>query len=526
MSKRKKFRLVSFTVYILLCAGIFWQCLGLIEYIHPVGLFPKARPIKVTVEGNVRKPGLYVVPEGTTNFEILKVAGIRSTSDLSAINLTSQIDPNGPMQVGTLDNPVKIEDTLLSRLEFYYGEVNVISSDGQTVPETKGLTLNPGDRVQTQASSQAEISLGSFSHVDIDNFSQLTFNKFGAIESDRNVTEVFQKYGACWYKIAYGKKSEMFRIITPDVVLTVGGNGADFLVDAQSDKITVNLMDGLLLVERTGGGEALNMITGQSVNIYTDGRPFQVSKLIPDISVSERFSQLSREKVNYAARLMPLNFVFCGPSQVFYLVSVQFENSEIHIVRIPSELLIEQFAQNIRTMDQAYLYGGPVFVSTFVERVLNIRVPRYCVFDKDDIIRIVGVMGGINIQVDQKAAAYMNTTKGKHKLSDKPLIKFLSPVVSGVEDSKRRQMDVIQTIFEELKNKNLIITTLLADQIITNTQTNFTSNDIMENYNKFTQRNNWTYKNQEIPTKETRRGDRVCYDPILEKCKVLLSSVE
>jgi len=524
MSKRKRLRYLSMSAYILLMAGIFWQCMGIIRYLHPVSEFPKIHQVKVNITGNVRMPGLYAAPEGTSQFEILKVAGIRSTSDISAFNLTSQIDSNTQMQVGTLDKPAKVDDAALMRLEFYYGQINAIAGDGSSISGHEGLVFNQGDRIQTEASSQAEISIGSYSRVDLDNFSELVFDKIGTDENGKTVNELFQKNGACWYKIAYNKNTESFRVVTPTVVLTIGGKGADFLVDIQPDQININLMDGLILVERTGGSDALNMITGQSVTIYSDGRPFQVSKLTPEISATERFSQLSREKINYSARLLPFNFVFCSSPFVFYVISVQFDKNEVHMVRIPPELTIKQFAQNISTIDQAYLFGGPVFVSTFIERILSTHVPKYCVFNKDDIIRIAGAIGGISTNVDQKAASYLNTTSGKHKLTDKLLVKYLSPGVSGVEDSKRRQGEIIKSMFEQIKNKNIVITALLADQIISNTETNFNSSEIMENYTKFMQKQNWTFTNHELPVKENRNEDRVCYDPDLEKCKTLINS--
>lgn len=526
MSNRKRFRYLSISVYILLLAGIFWQCLGIIRYLHPATEFPRVHQVRVSVTGNVRMPGIYAAPEGTSQFEILKVAGIRSTSDITALNLTSQIDSNSQLKVGTLDKPANVDEAALVRLEFYYGQINAIANDGSSTSGHEGLVINQGDRIQTEASSQAEISIGRYSRMDLDNFSEVVFDKISADETGKKTNEVFEKNGACWYKITYNKNTEIFRVVTPLAVLTIGGKGADFMVDVQPDQVNINLMDGLILVERTGGSDALNMITGQSATIFSDGRPFQVSKLSPDVSATERFSQLSKEKINYGARLMPLNFVFCSTPFVFYVISVQFDKNQVHTVRIPPELLIEQFAQNISTIDQAYLFGGPVFVSTFIERILSTHVPKYCVFDKDDIIKIAGSVGGITTSIDQKAASYLNMSEGKHKLTDKLLLKYLSPSVSGVEDSKRRQSDIIKSMFEDIKNKNIVITALLADQIIANLETNFNSSEIMNNYTKFTQKQNWTFTSHELPVKIARRGDRVCYDPDLEHCKTLLSTNE
>jgi hypothetical protein len=52
-------------------------------------------------------------------------------------------------------------------------------------------------------------------------------------------------------------KNEVFRVFTHSAVVTVGGRNADYLIEVQNDIVQINLSDGLLLVERAGGGEAM-----------------------------------------------------------------------------------------------------------------------------------------------------------------------------------------------------------------------------------------------------------------------------
>ncbi|MBN1306472.1 MAG: LCP family protein, partial [Chitinispirillaceae bacterium] len=483
--------------------------------------------IDVTVEGNVRRPGRYRVARGTTQFEILQVAGVRPTSDLSMLSLTAQIDSAGELTVGTLEKAVGVsEESISVGLEFFFGELSVVSIDGRSIPQHEGLTISPGDRILTEASSQAELSAGPYSRIDMDNFAELVFDKIGVVEKDRMLTELYQKAGACWYKIVYVRNNELFRINTATVAVSVGGSGADFLVDAQPDRVTINLMDGLLLVERTGGGEAINMISGQSATIYTDERPFQITKLTPDISANERFAQLSREKINYLSRQMPLSVLFCGTPAVFYFITVQYERAAYTVVRLPGELLIEQFANGISTIDQAFLYGGPVMVATFVERLLDTRIPKYIVFDKSDIVKIAGAMGGLQVDVDRSAAGYLKLPAGKQKLADQALIYYLSPAVSGAEDARRRQSEMMKQLFSNLQNKTLIPTLLLADQIIGATETNFGASEIMDHYAKFSEKTNWRYRELTVPATGERRGNRTCLNPKLDQCRTLLTAYE
>ena len=524
---RKKKSIFIIGLYAVLLGMIGWQSIALLRQFRPGPTVQAGQTVNVMVKGNVRRPGRYKVAYGTTQFEILKVAGIRPTSDLSLFNLAAQLDSTGELDVGTLDQPVGVKsEALNARLEFFFGEMSVIGGDGRSVPQHEGLAISPGDRIITEASSQAELSLGAFSRIDLDNFAELVFDKIGVQEDNRTVVELFHKAGAVWYKLVYTKNSELYRINTALVTLSIGGTGADFLIDAQSDRTVINLMDGLLLIERNGGGEAINMISGQTVTIFSDGRPFQVTKLTPDVSVNERFAQLSREKVNYLSRQMPLNILFCGTPTVFYFISVQYERNMYMQVNLPSELLIEQFANGISTVDQAFLYGGPVMVATFVERILDTRIPKYIVFDKNDLIQLASAIKALQVNVDEHAASYLKIGAGKQHLSEQILVKYLSPGVSGINDARRRQSELLHAVFDGLRNKKLIPTLLLADQIISATQTNFGATELMNQYSRFIEKTNWQFREKTIPGTIVKRGSRTCFDPDLSKCKELLTSYD
>ncbi|HEX3019516.1 MAG TPA: FecR domain-containing protein [Chitinispirillaceae bacterium] len=516
-------KIIISSVYIMLSAAICWQFFYLYKYLSPSAKIEGYQSIKVSVDGNVRKPGIYQIPQGTTHFEILKVAGIRPTSDLSGFYLSKQLDEDATVNVGTLENAVDMTDKLVARLEFYLGEINIVARDGRNTAQHEGLLISKGDRILTEASSQAEISIGANSRIDIDNFSELTFDKIGEMENDRNTVELFQKSGTCWYKTVYTKKeSEIFRIMTHCATLAVGASGADFLVDVHSDYIQVNLMDGLILLERSDNSEAINLISGQSVTVYKDGRPFEVTRLSSDLNANDRFSQLNREKINYMSRLMPFNLLFCGTPTVFYVISIQYETSDFHLIRIAPELLIEHFSQGISTISQAYLYGGPVFVSTFLERILDLSIPKYCVFDKNDIIRTAGALGGIQTSIDEKAASILKLSMGPQKLVGKNLMLFLSPSISGVEDCGNRQSRLIESLFNGFRSKTISMSLVLAEQILTNTETNFLPFELMEQYGKFNARSNWKYVEHNLPVRPVKRGEQVCFEPILEKCKEIL----
>lgn len=523
MAQEKRWRKATLIVYALLCTGIAWQIKAVAGMFGPAGKFPQVHSYKVTIAGDVRRPGTYRVPEGTTQFEIFKAAGVRPTSDLSSFNLMSAVEENTALNVNTRPNGVGLnQQRATGRLEFFFGDVTITAKDGRSVPTREGIGLAEGYRILTEISSQAELSIGPFSRVDMDAFSDLSFDKLGAVETDHTIFQMFQKGGICWYKITASAKTEQYRVLTPSVGITVGVGGADFLVDIQADKTLINLADGSLSIERTGGTESMNLISGQTVNIYGDGRPFQVSRLAPDLSAQERFSQLAQGRKSAAAKNLPLNFLFCGTPAVFFMVSVQFEKGVVTTVSIPPRLSVEQFAEGLKTLDEAYLYGGPAFVNSILERVFSVRVSHFCVFSKDNIIKTADILGGITTTLNAKTAGQLKMPVGQRKLLSGDLVRFLSPSGVTIEENRARQRQILDAIFDNLHSRNIILTSVSVQQILSSIESDFSLTESMDYYARFTSGSGWKFRNIELPVQETTFKGRTTYVPILDRCQAIL----
>lgn len=519
-------RIVIFAIYLVLLAGIAWQAVVVAKLFTPGGKYVHTRSYKVNVQGDVRRPGTYRVQEGTSQFEILKVAGVRPTSDLSAFNLIAGVDENKDIKVGSLDKAVEVNrQSVPVRVEFFYGDVLVTSKDGRTTAAQQGSGLGEGYRISTENSSQAEVSVGTFSRIDLDNFSDLSFDKIGTTEADRNVVEMFQKSGSCWYKITYEKNNEQVRIIAPSTTVTVSGNGANFLIAIASDNVAINLIDGQLLIERPDGGESINLIAGQTVTIYNDGRPFQIAKLAPDLSAQERFSQLQQERKTIVSTNMPYNFLWCGASAAFYVISIQFDKGLVSMVDVPAQLQVDQFADGISTIAEADLYGGPTFVISLLERILNVRLNKFSVFTKDNIIKAGNIIGGVSVSLDAKGAAKLGKSAGTQKLSSTELVSYLSQGSSDAESHTNRELAVLRAIFDGLKSKGIVLTPTSVQQILSLIESNFTPGEVMDLYLKFSGGGTkWSSKEMRLPVDEIRNKGRLQYVPNLEKCRALLGN--
>ncbi len=521
---RKRMRVARRLVYVLMACGIAWQGYSLVQSIRRPADIGSLRKIDVTIEGNVERPGVYRVAEGATHFEILKVAGVRMNSDLTPFNLTAQVREDQRINVGNLDRPVSL--TSNARLEFYLGELDIIGADGMTRPVQEGMSIDEGDRVMTQEKAQAELSINEYSRVDMDFYSDLTFDQLENSEQGAPKVELFQKAGLCWYQMVYSQKGESFKIVTPLAEAVVGGKGADFSIEVSFAEVVISNSDGLLLVERSGGGEAINLIAGQTVTIHSDGRPFQVSELAPDISMSERFSKLGKMKTDAMLRHMPLNFLFCGLPMVFYVISVQFDRSEVHVVHIPSNTSVSQYAQGFATLQEAFLYGGPVFAGTLVERILDAKIPKYVIFERDDIMRTASSLGGVMLNVDNAVASAMGLRSGRRRLAGQQILTYMRPDVSGAKDSELRQTQVLRSLFEGLRTKQIVLSAMLMEQILANIDANMTATEAMKHYNNFSNRSDWQFITHELPAAEVTEKGRILAEPVLSRSRGMLNPAE
>lgn len=219
---------------------------------------------------------------------------------------------------------------------------------------------------------------------------------------------------------------------------------------------------------------------------------------------------------------MPLNFLFCSTPGIYFIISVQYDKGIIQTIRLPSYTSVELYAPGVQTLDQAYLYGGPAFVCSIVEQLLSARISKYCIFDKEDVVFTTGVIGGIDISLDEKAAAKLQLPPGMQKLKEQQVIRYLK--TPGLVDFEDRQVQIFIGCFNELKTKNLVLNAGMVEQILSQVQSNFSVLEIINHYNKFAALPNWSFTKATLPVTKVTQDGLLRYEPDLEKCAALLQS--
>ncbi len=151
--------------------------------------------------------------------------------------------------------------------------------------------------------------------------------------------------------------------------------------------------------------------------------------------------------------------------------------------------------------------------------IMNKRIPSYCVFDKNAVLNLASSIKNLKIKLDEKAASALGVSPGEQRLAGEAIASFLKPGISGQDDSRSGQIQLMRAIFEALRSKNLIISSMLAQQVVANIETNFTSSEILQYYNRFTEQQGWTLKEHHLPGKTKKKGDKSSFEIKLDKCR-------
>lgn len=282
------------SIYTIIAGVIVWQAVVLVLNIreHNAAL-PWEQLLDVTVTGNVQHPGIYRVRDGMTQFEILKVAGVLPTSDISTFALSYPVTDNQKLNVGTRAEPVSINTTNeCIRLEYVLGDATVISGSGKKVAAQPGMIFAQNDHIKTTDKNQAELSVNTYSKISLDAGSELSFNKSNSQENNKKVTDVSQHSGFCWYKITYSASNELFTVSLPNATVTATGNGADFVIDSKPNAITISTNSGQILISRPQTSEAISLVNGQQLTLTGDNRPLRIVQTASGSNPGDRFKNL------------------------------------------------------------------------------------------------------------------------------------------------------------------------------------------------------------------------------------------
>jgi hypothetical protein len=408
--------------------------------------------------------------------------------------------------------------SLSPRLESFSGEVVVTSAAGGQIPVQAGMLLHEADELRTLGAAQAEVIFGTVARIDCDEYSDILFDHLKALPDSGVSFAVRQKSGTCWFKVGLGGIPGLCRIVTPAALVTAEGKAADFLVDVQTDRMSISCMGGTVHADMNGSAEQINLISGQTVVAFTDGRPLQLSRFAPDIGVAERSAQFvsgrnppGRDTADGGnigdRRNRPLDVVICAPPYFFGLASIQPDKGVVTIVYLPSRLLVNEYMQGVETLGQAYRYGGAAFVASLLEPLFDIPLVKYCVVSRGTAVQCAELLGN-----------------GSSVAGSRQIMKFLSADNQSADEDQGGIEAIFDALFDGLRDRNMALTPSMVSEVLQSMQTNIDAAEFMEVYDRFHSGRGWTRRDVILPAIEKPDREGALYEPDEVRCRQILKN--
>lgn len=210
-----------------------------------------------------------------------------------------------------------------------------------------------------------------------------------------------------------------------------------------------------------------------------------------------------------------------GNTDVMMLVSVNQVDKKIKLVSFmrDSYTYMDQFDRYAK-LNAACANGGPAYLVQTIENDYKIEIDGYALVDFDSFKQVIDVLGGVNVDVPQYVANYLNkgacksnpVKAGDNILLDGEQALHFSRVrysdANGDISRVARQRQVVNALIEKAKGATIGEINEIADVMLANVRTNISKKSILSYAAKAVTEGWANYEITEItmPTPNTRYG--------------------
>lgn len=201
-----------------------------------------------------------------------------------------------------------------------------------------------------------------------------------------------------------------------------------------------------------------------------------------------------------------------GRSDTMMVVFINGDTNEISLLSIPRDCYVQIPGYTTKTkINHSYAYGGINLTRETIEYFLGIKIDDYVEIDFDGFVELVDLLGGVEINVDQRMINYdegINLNPGLQTLDGKQALGYCrfrigQDGTDSISDIKRAEHQ--QTFIIALKDKLMSLSTLwkvprlvsLADEYV---NTTISTMDAIKLGNTLLQMNLDSIKTYTIPT--------------------------
>ncbi|MDN5364199.1 MAG: polyisoprenyl-teichoic acid--peptidoglycan teichoic acid transferase [Eubacteriales bacterium] len=142
-----------------------------------------------------------------------------------------------------------------------------------------------------------------------------------------------------------------------------------------------------------------------------------------------------------------------GRSDTIMLFALRPDKKVIYQVSIPRDSRVEVPGHGLTKINHAYAYGGADLMQETVEKLLAIKIDRVVVIDYNGFVKLVDLLGGIEIDVEKDINNRFNIGKpiptGHVRLTGEEAFRYVHARDSDIERVKRQQK-FLKAVFQEV----------------------------------------------------------------------------
>lgn len=145
-----------------------------------------------------------------------------------------------------------------------------------------------------------------------------------------------------------------------------------------------------------------------------------------------------------------------GRSDTIMLFALRPDKKVIYQVSIPRDSRVEVPGHGLTKINHAYAYGGADLMQETVEKLLGVKIDRVVVIDYNGFVKLVDLLGGIEIDVEEDINNRFNIGKpiptGHVRLTGEEAFRYVHARDSDIERVKRQQK-FLKAVFQEVSEQ-------------------------------------------------------------------------
>lgn len=175
-------------------------------------------------------------------------------------------------------------------------------------------------------------------------------------------------------------------------------------------------------------------------------------------------------------------------SDSMILVSINKRRNTIHLTSFMRDLYVQIPGYLDNRINTAYRFGGTELLGQTLQQNFGITVDGYLTVNFDQFQTIVDILGGVDIEMDQEEADYMNDSMdlgpveaGMNHLNGEQALGFARiRYISGSDFARtERQRRIITSVAESLKGASATQVLDLMNQVLPYVSTDMSKNQII-----------------------------------------------